>query len=176
MSQVYWQKDQLPPADGSSAYARNWNKVVTNLSKKFPPPEGWVNPVGTPEPEEQTCPVCRGRGVNYAQNDEPCYKCDGEGTIIESMNESDDSRSIDYIDFADEQAYFAVADEIGDEMVFGMNNEVGIPSKYAEQIQGMLRKLGFEKGIDYNYTHRGNPDHISNRKPEVEERFAEWLY
>lgn len=173
MTQIYWQKSQLPPPTSSSAYARNWGKIVKNLSAKYPPPEGWVNTVPEVEPSEQTCPVCRGRGVNYAQNDEPCYKCDGEGTIFEAegMNESEPHNAGDYdfIDFADEQAYYAVADEVGDRLIFGMNNEVGIPEEYSEKVEGMLRRLGFEKGIDYNYTSRGNPGHISNRKPEVEE-------
>lgn len=213
MSQVYWLKSQLPPAEGSSAYARNWNKVVKNLSKKNPPPEGWVNPVETPEPSEQTCPACRGRGHNY-EKDDLCYKCGGEGTIFESMNEEGvmegegdtcsrcrkgtmevgdtffgpaercnrcgyqrslsesaphGSDDYDFIDFADDKAYFLVADEIGDRIIFGMNNEVGVPEQYTDEMIGLLRKHGFEKGIDYNFTVRGNSNHISNREADVEE-------
>ncbi|MHA1290369.1 MAG: hypothetical protein ACTSPB_23560, partial [Candidatus Thorarchaeota archaeon] len=169
MDYYYWRKSQISPTAGSSAFARNWNKIVTNLSKKNPPPEGWVNPVPRPEPEEMTCPACQGRGSNY-EKDEVCYKCDGEGTIIESteMNESNGA-GYDFIDFVDEQAYYAVADEIGDRVIFGMHNEVGIPEEYSKKIENMLRRQGFEKGIDYNYTSRGNPGHPSNREAEVEE-------
>ena len=39
MSQVYWQKSQLPPSD-PEAYARNLQKIKTNLQAKYPAPEG----------------------------------------------------------------------------------------------------------------------------------------
>jgi hypothetical protein len=41
MSQVYWQKSQLPPSD-PEAYDRNWQKVKANLSAKYPAPEGAI--------------------------------------------------------------------------------------------------------------------------------------
>ena len=158
MGQIYWLKGQLPPSR-PSAFARNWNKVVKNLSKKSPPPEGWVNPVETPEPEEQTCPACQGRGHNY-EKDDLCYRCDGEGTIIETieMTESEPHNTGDYdfIDFKDETGYYLVADELGDRIIFGMNNEVGIPEQYTDKVIGLLRGQGLEKGIDYDFTSFAN--------------------
>ena len=44
MSHVYWLRGQLPPSHGDS-YIKSWNKIVSQLSKEFPPPADWKNPM-----------------------------------------------------------------------------------------------------------------------------------
>ena len=167
MSQIYWQKSQLPPPSDSPAYAENWNKVVRNLSKKFPPPAGWENPIADVAAPTK-CDDCGGSGRDWNDDERSCRSCKGKGKFYESAPDGGDDYS--FIDFEDEKAYYLVADEIGDRIIFGMHNEVGIPEQYIDSMIGLLRKHGFEKGIDFNFTSHDNPDHISNRKAaEVEE-------
>jgi len=94
MRHIYWLKGQMAP-DRPSAYAKNWNKIVKQLTAKFPPPEGWVNPVETPEPTEQECPQCRGRKA-YPSNDEPCNRCDATGKVVEGELEEGGDRHAEH--------------------------------------------------------------------------------
>jgi len=77
-----------------------------------------------------------------------------EGGLTES--EPHNTGDYDFIDFKDETGYYLVADEIGDRVIFGMNNEVGIPEQYTDKIIGLLRAQGLEKGIDYDFTSFAN--------------------
>ena len=183
MSQIYWQKSQLPPPSDSPEYAENWNKVVKNLSAKFPPPEGYENPiadVAAPtacddcggsgrdwNDDERSCRTRKGKGKFYeegvteAEGDKcircrkgtmergdtffgPADKCNRCGYQLQ-VNESAPHGSGDYtfFNFNNEQAYYLVADEIGDSIIFGMNNEVGVPEEYAEAMVDLLVKHGF---------------------------------
>ena len=124
------------------------------------------------EKEGDKCARCRKgtmeRGETFFGPAERCNHCGFQRQLDESAPyESGDD--YDFIDFKDDKAYFLVADEIGDRIIFGMNNEVGIPEQYVDAMIGLLRRHGFEKGFDYEFTSRGNPNHIANRKPDVEE-------
>jgi len=54
MIHVFWLKGETPPSkfDGGDSYIKNWNVVVDNLSKQFPPPSDWVNPMPPKEKYE----------------------------------------------------------------------------------------------------------------------------
>lgn len=91
MSYIYWRKGQLPPSR-PSAYAKNWNNIVKQLSAKNPPPADWVNPVETPEPEEQECPHCWGRKHEPSDKLEPCHRCDATGVVVEGEIEESGDR------------------------------------------------------------------------------------
>lgn len=83
MSFLYWRKGQLPPSKfKGNAWARNWYKIAQNLAKKSPPPADYEMPE-KPEPMEQECSRCSGRGW-WPANDEACFKCDGKGTVVEA--------------------------------------------------------------------------------------------
>jgi len=107
MSMVYWQKNQLPPSD-EEAFARNWEKVKANLTKKF-------------------------------------------GAAPEVAESTDNKDDYDFFNFDDEKAYYLVADEIGDQIIFGMQNEVGVPEQYTDKIVALLTDHGFEQGRAYEF-------------------------
>ncbi len=151
MSFVYWRKRQLPPAD-KRLYAKNWNSLVSQLSAKNPPPEGWENPIPAPGPFEIECSRCQGRKYDPTDKVMPCIKCDGEGVVQEAMKESAPHGSDDYVAFTfdDEKAYFLVADECGEQMEFGMRDECLIPDQWVDQVLVLLKDNGFEKGKDFS--------------------------
>lgn len=149
MSFVYWQKRQLPP-DGE-AWDRNWEKVKSNLAKKY-------GEAPMTEAEGDKCIRCRKGtmevGDTFFGAAERCDRCGYQRQIDESAPHGSDD--YDFIDFKDETGYYIVADEIGDRIIFGMNNEVGIPEQYTDKIIGLLRAQGLEKGIDYDFTSFAN--------------------
>jgi hypothetical protein len=96
MRHVYWLKGQMAPSR-PSAYAKNWNNIVKQLSAKFPPPAEWVNPVEAPEPTEQTCSRCNGRKWDpLSDKDEPCSKCDATGVMVEDEIEEGGDRHAEH--------------------------------------------------------------------------------
>ncbi len=70
----------------------------------------------------------------------------------EEVNESEPHNTGDYsaFDFANEQAYYLVSDEIGDRVQFGDHDEVLVPDALADGILVLLAKNGFEKGQDFS--------------------------
>ncbi len=80
--------------------------------------------------------------------EEGCDEACEEEAVEESAPHGSDD--YDFFDFKDDKAYFLVADEIGDRIIFGMSNEVGVPEQYTDGIIDLLRQHGFEKGIDFD--------------------------
>ena len=78
---------------------------------------------------------------------------DVEEACKEEVEESAPHGSDDYefINFEDDKAYFLVADEIGDRIIFGMNNEVGVPEQYVDGMVALLKDHGFEAGKGYSF-------------------------
>ncbi len=70
----------------------------------------------------------------------------------EEVAESEPHNTGDYsaFDFANEQAYYLVSDEIGDRVQFGDHDEVLVPDALADGILVLLAKNGFEKGQDFS--------------------------
>lgn len=150
MGYIYWLQRQLPPKDKKAA----WEKIVAKLNAENPAPEGEIPTLEgmmEEEGEGKTCSRCRKgkmeRGETFFGPAERCNKCNFQRQLRESAPHGSDD--YDMFDFEDDRAYFLVADEIGDRIIFGMNNEVGVPEQYTDEMIGLLRRHGFEKGIDY---------------------------
>jgi hypothetical protein len=142
MGMIYWQKDQLPPE--GEAFDREWEKVKANLTRKY-----GAAPVE--EAEGDTCSRCRKgkmrRGETFMGPAEECDHCNFQRQV----NESTDSRD-DYVAFTfdNEKAYFLVADECGEMMEFGMQDEMLLPDQWVDQVLVLLKDHGFEKGKDFS--------------------------
>jgi hypothetical protein len=103
------------------------------------------------EGEGDTCSRCRKgkmeRGETFFGPAERCNHCNYQRQLSESAPHGSDD--YDFFVFDDDKAYFLVADEIGDRIIFGMNNEVGVPEQYVDGIVALLKDHGFEAGQGY---------------------------
>jgi DnaJ-class molecular chaperone len=105
------------------------------------------------ESDGDKCIRCRKgtmeRGDTFFGPAERCNHCNYQRQLSESAPH--DSGDYEFINFNDDKAYFLVADEIGDRIIFGMNNEVGIPEQYVDGMVALLKNHGFEAGNGYNF-------------------------
>lgn len=103
------------------------------------------------EGEGDTCSRCRkGKmevGDTFLGPAERCNHCGFQRQISESAPHGSDD--YEFFNFDDDKAYFLVADEIGDRIIFGMNNEIGIPDQYVDGMVALLKDHGFEAGQGY---------------------------
>jgi hypothetical protein len=103
------------------------------------------------EGEGDTCSRCRKgkmeRGETFFGPAERCNHCNYQRQLSESAPHGSDE--YEFFSFDDDKAYFLVADEIGDRIIFGMNNEVGVPEQYVDGIVALLKDHGFEAGQGY---------------------------
>jgi len=115
---IYWKRGQMAP-DRPSAFAKNWNNIVKQLSQSNPPPADWVNPIKTPEPTEQECSNCRGRKHEPNDKIEPCHKCDATGVMVEDDIEEGGDRHAEH------------------DWVQGMKKDAGIGPGYEDDTSGL---------------------------------------
>jgi hypothetical protein len=106
------------------------------------------------EGEGDTCSRCRKgkmeRGETFFGPAERCNHC-GFQRQLESVEESAPHPTDDTIpfEFNNEQAYYLVADEIGDKISFGQFDEILVPEQYVDGIIMLLDTHGFEQGSDF---------------------------
>jgi len=104
MSHIYWLQHEIPPTN-EEAFARNWNRVVDQLSAEYPPPDSWENPIkvggDASEIEEE-------RGINDMRDDASDWRDDELPTYeivakwqgdpeLEVVDEADDLEEAEYL-------------------------------------------------------------------------------